>query len=72
MPASPWLALRQAQEAVAAGRPDGLGRPQQRAEPGGVHEAHPRQVDDEVHRATGRREFRFMKGPLFANIVLAD
>jgi MoxR-like ATPase len=26
----------------------------------------------EEDRTTGRREFRFMKGPLFANIVLAD
>jgi MoxR-like ATPase len=26
----------------------------------------------EEDRATGRREFRFLKGPLFANIVLAD
>jgi MoxR-like ATPase len=26
----------------------------------------------EEDRATGRREFRFVKGPLFANIVLAD
>src|SRR4026208_1349247 len=26
----------------------------------------------EEDRATGRREFRFMRGPLFANIVLAD
>jgi len=26
----------------------------------------------EEDRSTGRREFRFMKGPLFANIILAD
>ena len=26
----------------------------------------------EEDRATGRREFRFVKGPLFANIILAD
>src|SRR5215213_6352767 len=26
----------------------------------------------EEDRATGRREFRFLKGPLFANIILAD
>ena len=26
----------------------------------------------EEDRATGRREFRFMRGPLFANIILAD